>query len=67
MTNLQMHEEQRKKAADEAKRRAGRAYDQQKQLAEWRNEKRKAEEMLLMKPLASNVMREQPELDEVSV
>ena len=56
--NLQEQENQRKKAAAEAKKRAGHAYEQQKALAQWRAEKRKAEEMLLMQPLAQNSLQE---------
>ena len=46
-TLMQM-DAQRKQAALAAKKRAGRQYEAQKQLAAWREEKRKAEEMLLM-------------------
>ena len=49
-----------------AKKRAGRQYEAQKQLAAWRDEKRKAEEMLLMQPLSSQHMQEEPDYDETS-
>lgn len=64
-TLLQM-DAQRKQAAMAAKKRAGRQYEAQKQLAAWRDEKRKAEEMLLMQPLSSQNMQEEPDYDETS-
>ena len=69
MMNLHEQEDQKKKAQLEAKKRAGRAYEQQKLIASYREEKRKAEELLLMQPLSTKNMQEELELefDETSV
>ena len=55
---LKMMEDQRKQASLAAKKRAGRHYEAQKKLAAWHEEKRKAEEMLLMQPLSNKNMQE---------
>ena len=62
--NLELQIEQQKKAQTEAKRRAGRHYEQQLLIANYREEKRKAEELLLMQPLSGNNMQEELEYDE---
>ena len=61
-----MQENSRKQALEDSQKRNTRTHEQQKQLSQWRQEKRKAEEMLLMQPLSQNVLMEQPEYDEIS-
>ena len=52
--NLLDQEIQRRQAQAEAKKRAGRQYENEKALVAYRAEKRRAEEMLLMAPLSQN-------------
>ena len=61
-----MADTQRKKASIAAQKRAGQQYEAQKQIAQYREEKRRAEEMLLMGPFGGQPMQEQPEQDEIS-